>query len=53
MVVFKHFMAMEYQFWKKINAKTLGKGVSDLEARLDYCEDLARSFENLNSRFSV
>ena len=32
------------------NSKT-GKGDSDLKARLDYCEDPGRSFENLNFCF--
>ena len=33
--------------------KTLGKGVSDLEAYLDYCEDPAGSCEKSNFCFRV
>ena len=38
---------------KIITMKTLGKGVSDLEVRLDYCKDPARSREKSNICFPV
>jgi hypothetical protein len=37
--------------WKLDNLLTVRKGVSDLKARLDYCEDPTRSCENLNFCF--